>query len=497
MARQQLDGPGASDLDVTTAGSPVRASLTLGVGRALGIAVDLAATTYLMRALGPGPFGLLAMATSLLTLFGALGDAGVGASLVSDKELDRARAGAATAVALGLGLLIGALVVVSTPGVVAFYDDARLGPVWLAFGLLSPLAGLHTVPRALAQRQERFGLLAWVPVGVSAAAAILAVGLAQVQQDHWPLVVRQGVQSGLGTILLWLWVRPRLALPGRADLRELFRFGRGIVAFDLLNVLNRNADKVLVGRFIGDDALGLYGLAYRVLSMPLGSLGGVVSTVAFPRLASRMPDTAAVSLELSSIMRSVGQLSTPVCLGAAAAAPELVTVLVGPRWAEAVVPFQVLALLGAYQTPFAQLGHAYTVTRRTHLLARWALVSTPITVASFALGLRWGIGGVAVAYATASLALAAPMVRFAAAALDCRSWPLARGGVRGLAEGTLLALPVVTACLVARALGASSGQVLGVTIAVGVVVEGWALLLVRRAWSAARGGESAPSRGDT
>lgn len=440
--------------------SPVRASVVLGAGRVLAIGIQLSVTTCLMRALGPEPFGVMAMAASLAALFGAVGDAGVGASLVSDRSLDRRRVGAASIVALGLGLFHGVCFVVTTPLVVAFYGDPRLGSVWLLYGLFSPLATLQTVPRSLAQRAERFSLLAWTPVFLSTVSGAVAMGLAQVRPDHWPLVVRMFLEGSLDVIILWLWVRPSLGLPRRTDFLEYARFGGGLLAFNLLNFLNRNADKVLVGRFLGDQALGLYSVSYRVLAMPLGTFGGVVSTVLYPRMVKLMPDAEAAAEEFSAFCRILARLSTPVCIGAAVAAPELVEVLVGSKWSEAVIPFQILALLAVYQLPFAQTGHAYTVSRRTHLMARWAVVSTPVLVGSFVVGLPWGITGVAACYATASLSLAAPLVAFAARALDCRKWTLARGGVFGILEGAAASSPMVATCIAARSLGAAAGGAL-------------------------------------
>jgi O-antigen/teichoic acid export membrane protein len=452
--------------------------LGLGVARALTVGLELAIGAYLMRRLGPTPFGLVAMATSLMTVFGAVGDGGVGSSLVSDRALTSQRTGAAVAVAGLLGLGVAALAALSTPLVVAFYREPDLGLVWLANAAMLPLYALQSVPRALAQREERFALLAWFPALVGLTSGAAGVALAQTRQDHWPIMARIAIGGALSVAGMWLAVRPTLARPGREDLREVWRFGIGVLGFELLNVLNRNADKVIIGRALGERSLGLYGLAYRVLSIPLTSLGGVVSTVSYPRLSALLPDLQAVAVELSETMRLVARLSTPLCLGVALAAPELIHVLVGGLWAEARVPFQALALLAVYQTPFAQLGQAYLVSRKTGLMARWGLLATPLLVSSFFIGLPWGIDGVAIAYATVSLALSFPLVSAAAQALECRRWTLARGALLGIGEGVVASLPLLGAYALAHRLEAPPAGALAAVIGVGAVVEGallWSL----------------------
>ena len=54
--------------------------------RAANIGLGLAISVFLMRKLGPTPFGLLAMVDGMLGVLGAVGDAGIGASLISDPD---------------------------------------------------------------------------------------------------------------------------------------------------------------------------------------------------------------------------------------------------------------------------------------------------------------------------------------------------------------------------------------------------------------------------
>ena len=463
---------------------PVRSSTTLGMSRVAGILLELATVAYLMRTLGPEPFGIVAMVTSLTALLGAVGDAGVGSSLVSDASASQRRVGAAFLTCCLLGVCMAVVILVTTPAVVAFYGTHQVAPVWLATGLLIPVANLQSIPRSLAQRAQRFGVLAWLPLVAGVLASIVGVAVAQYRQDYWPILARQGVTVVLGGLLLWIAIRPRLSWPGGGDMREVLRFGGGVLAFDLLNTLNRNADKFLMGRYLGSEAVGLYTLAYRVLSLPLTTLGSTVGTVAYPRLSLLMPDTQAVARELARIMRAVAWVATPICLTTALVAPELVEVLAGRGWTEAILPFRVLAVLGVYQTPFAQVGLAYIVSRRTALMARWALVATPVLVGSFVFGLKWGISGVAVSYAAMSLALAPALLWYAGSALDCSPWILGRSPLLGILEGTLYALPVAAAAVGARAAGCAAPWVQCACLVVGAAMELLVLRRLRRTFAA-------------
>jgi len=449
------------------------ASIALGSGRALTVAIEFATTIYLMRLLGPEPFGLLAMATGLLVAFAVFKDAGAGSSLVSDRRLTESKAGAASLIAFLFGLGAMLIALACTPLVVDFYGDERLTPIWVIVCLSLWLAPMSSLPNSLAQRQHRFWLISWVPFVGAVGASFAALLLVQTRQDFWPILVFQVVGGVLSFIGLWLWVRPKLARPSKQDVREVFHFGRGLIGFDALNILNRYADNVIIGFFLGSHALGLYLLAYKVLMVPLLEIGGLISTLAYPRLSRLAPQWQKVGLGLSHVMRDVGIFATPLCLGLALAAPELIGVVFGSAWMGALIPLQVLALLGVLQAPFARIGLAFTVSRNTGEMARWAMLSTPAIVLSFFTGIPWGIEGVAIAYAATSIALLLPMLRIGAAVLGVSPWLLAKGGLSGIGIGLLASLPLVAVYQVAKAAELDALIVLASTVVTGILIEAY------------------------
>jgi len=447
------------------------ASIAVGSGRALTVAIEFATTIYLMRLLGPEPFGLIAMATGLLVAFAVFKDAGAGSSLVSDRHLTDSRVGAASLIAFLFGIGAMLIALACTPLVVDFYGDERLTPIWIIVCLALWIAPMSSLPNSLAQRQHRFWLISWVPLIGAIGASASALLLVQVRQDYWPILAFQVVGGVLSFIALWLFVRPKLARPSRQDVREVFHFGRGLVGFDALNILNRYADNVIIGFFLGSHALGLYLLAYKVLMVPLQEIGGLISTLAYPRLSRLAPQWQEIGLGLSHVMRDVGVFATPLCLGIALAAPELISVVFGSAWMGALIPLQVLALLGIFQAPFARIGLAYTVSRNTGEMARWAMLSTPAIVLSFITGIPWGIEGVAIAYAATSVALLLPLLRIGAAVLGVSPWLLAKGGFKGIAIGCLGSLPLVATYFAAKGAAWDDLTVLVLTVVAGAVSE--------------------------
>ena len=92
------------------------------------------------------------------------------------------------------------------------------------------------------------------------------------------------------TVGFWLttgWV------PGmphrRAGIRSMMRFGGTVTLNGLVVYVASNFEKVLLGRFWGVDALGIYGRAYQLINIPTDNLNSAAGEVAFSAL-SRLQD---------------------------------------------------------------------------------------------------------------------------------------------------------------------------------------------------------------
>jgi PST family polysaccharide transporter len=190
-------------------------------------------------------------------------------------------------------------------------------------------------------------------------------------------------------------------------LREVASFsGRAFAAGLLINSVSRNIDNLLVGRFQGAQALAFYGLAYRLLLLPVQLAGSTVGAVLFPAFARLTQDLPALGVEMARATRALAAVSLPLMALVAAAAPQLVAVIFGPQWQPAVPIVQVLAIAGALQAIYQpstaplmlSLGHAT-------LNLRYAWLMTVVATVGIVAGLPFGPFGVAVGYSAATVLL--------------------------------------------------------------------------------------------
>jgi PST family polysaccharide transporter len=98
----------------------------------------------------------------------------------------------------------------------------------------------------------------------------------------------------------------------------------------------------------------------------------------------------------------------PLMLGMCALSDPFVLAVFGARWHPVALLLMILAPVGMVQAIGTTVGGIYQAKGRTDWMFRWGLASGLISVLAFIVGLRWGIVGVATAYAVVELLILYP-----------------------------------------------------------------------------------------
>jgi PST family polysaccharide transporter len=176
----------------------------------------------------------------------------------------------------------------------------------------------------------------------------------------------------------------------------------------MVNYWVRNVDNLLIGRVLGSTALGAYSLAYRMMLWPVQNLSNVVGRLAFPSFVQLRDEPERLASAYLTTLRLIATVVFPVMAIAMALAKPLVLGVLGSRWGAVIVPFAVLAPVGMLQSVGTTVGQLFQATGNTRIQLWWAVLTAPVYIGSFVLGMRWGINGVALAYAIVTTVLFVP-----------------------------------------------------------------------------------------
>lgn len=392
----------------------IRGGFARLVAQAANFVLRLGSLVVLARLLRPEDFGLVGMVTAFTGVLNLFRDFGLSSAAIQRGNVTVAQSSTLFWINMLVGLLLGLVTFAMAPAIAAFYHEPRLVAVTAvaATGFIFNAAGVqHSV---LLQRELRFTALAFInTISLVIATAVAVLGAA-VGFGYWSLVFMTVALPFLTTTGCWLmaaWI------PGRpqrfAGMRSMMNFGGTVTLNGLVYYLASNADKVLLGRIWGVEALGVYGRAYQLINIPTDNLNSAAGEVAFSALSRLQEDPPRLRNYFLKGYSLILAATLPVTMACAIFADDVVAVLLGPKW-NAVAPiFRALAptiLAFAIVNPLGWLLTSLGLVRRG---LNMALAISPFMVGAYLLGLRYGPIGVAVAYSSVMMLWVWPAVTWA------------------------------------------------------------------------------------
>jgi PST family polysaccharide transporter len=192
----------------------------------------------------------------------------------------------------------------------------------------------------------------------------------------------------------------------------MVRYGGNLTGFNALNYLCRNADNVLIGRFIGAAALGIYAKAYQLLVLPINQIGAPIAGVALPALSRLQNDTARWRQYYLNSILFLTAFTMPVVVFTFVCADAVVGTLLGPGWGNAVLIYRLLAGAAFVDTFNVASGWAFMTLGQTGRQFRWQFIESAVTLAGFVIGLHWGAAGVAAGFSIARVTMRFPQLAY-------------------------------------------------------------------------------------
>jgi O-antigen/teichoic acid export membrane protein len=353
----------------------------------------------LARLLDPKDFGLVGMVTVVTGMFGLFKDAGLSMATVQRATITKEQVSTLFWINILVGAVLGLLSLAVAPVLVSFYHEPRLFWVTAALGagFLFNAAGVQH--SALLERQMCFTTLSAIEIISLLISIAVGIGMAIGDYGYWALVGMAVISPAASTVCLWsiaTWVP---GAPHRgAGIGSMIRLGGTATLNGLVVYIAYNLEKVLLGRFWGAEALGIYGRAYQLINVPTENLNSASGGVAFAALSRLQDDPKRFKNYFLKGYSVVLALTLPITIACALFANDIILILLGPKWKEAIPIFQLL-------TPtilvFALINPMWWLLASIGLLGRSlkiALVIAPLVIAAYVIGLPYGPTGVAFAY---------------------------------------------------------------------------------------------------
>lgn len=356
------------------------------ISAAFRTGLQILQTMVLARLLLPGDYGLMAMVMSIMAVITLFSDLGVSRALIHFDEANEEALSTLYWLNLGMAFLLMLGVGMVASFVAVMYKSPQLVPVLQLAALSLPLSALGQQFRVLAEKHLRFRPLARNEMASAMLGFVVAIAGALMGLGVYALVLGLLCNAALSSMFAWIWLsegtRPGLRFK-LLSAKPYLTFGSIQVGDNFLITLNRQADIFVGGLVAAPSALGLFSvprdLGLRIANM----INPTLTRVGFPVMARARHDrTRLHSIYLQSL-RLTASINFPIYLALAVFAPEVVSILYGPRWHGAAPFLQIFAIWGLIRSTANPVGSLIYAVGRPSLSFWWnvaILIVTPLVL---------------------------------------------------------------------------------------------------------------------
>lgn len=398
---------------VNLAQKSIRGGVATLTSQGIQLILTVVGTSVLARLLTPTDYGLIGMVIVVVGFADMFKDAGLSMATIQRQTISHKQISTLFWFNLLISAFIGLCILALSPLVAKFYGHLELTAVTAVLSLSFIAGGLSIQHQALLRRHMSFTALAIVQIVAQLVGLVVSLLCAFHDLRYWSLVIGTLVR-GFVTTLLTFYFCPWV--PGAPEkdtaVFDMLRFGSHLTGFNFVNYFARNADNILIGKFIGVNALGLYSRAYQLFLMPLNQIRAPLNQVTMPVLSALHDQPERYAQYYTRMIDVLASIAMPLTIYCAIEADFLIRVFLGSQWLGAVPVFRILAIAGLLQTVTSTSGMVLVTSGFSSRYFWYGTISAIITVISFTVGLPFGIEGVAAAYTIVNYVVLIPSLFF-------------------------------------------------------------------------------------
>ena len=342
--------------------------LYTGISRYLAIFISIGVGAVLARLLTPKEFGLVALVTVFTGFFNLLSDWSIGPAIVHNNNLNRSDVRSIFSFSILVGLVFSLILFLSSGLIAEFYNSIELNQVGKLLSISVFFSTIQSVPKALLNKDLKFGTIAFVSVIVQFLCGLLAIFLAR-NNFSYLAIVFQVILSSFLSFLIYIIIKP--VIPSRikkVGLLKIARFSIYQIGFNIINYFTRNFDNLLIGKVLGPKELGFYDKAYRLMILPISNITHVITPVILPAFSKQKLTKDEMFVAYKPLIFLLACIGFPLSIFLFYTADNIILLLYGSQWEKSIPIFEILSLSIGIQMVLTSAGSIFQALGRTDLL---------------------------------------------------------------------------------------------------------------------------------
>jgi O-antigen/teichoic acid export membrane protein len=342
-----------STMTQTASPSARRAVLFAFAQRYFSFALQLGTSIVMARLLTPQETGIFSLAATAVAIGGIVREFGIGDYIVSQKEMTPEKVRAAFTVTIGVAWSIALVIALAAYPLAALYHEPGVAHVMHILCLNFMLLPLGATALAMLVKELKFDTVFVIQAASALVGAAVTVACA-LNGFSYTSPAWGSVASIVTTFALLLVMQPHAVMmrPGLGNLRHVLKFGGQNTMSRLVEGISTRADDFIISGMLGFHSSGILSKSNSLNAGFYTFFASAVVSVASPLMARArhaerdiFEDYRRVTLLMAAVQWLFFGLMG-IC------AHEIILLLFGPAWLEAVPILQIGAIQGLIYSPF-------------------------------------------------------------------------------------------------------------------------------------------------
>ena len=361
------------------------------VAKYIGLVILLIVTAILSRLLKPDDFGIVAIATIFINFFSLISSMGFSPAIIQNNDLSTRDIQNIYSFSFYLGIGLSAVFILISPIIARLYDKDILITILILLSVNIFFSVLNIVPNALIYKNKEFKYIAIRTLWVQSIVGIGAIVSAFAGFGLFSLLIN----PILGSIIIFIisYRRYPIAFSFKFEsisIKKISHFSLYQVLFNIVVLFYNTIDNLLIGRFLGMNALGYYEKSYRLMRLPLDNIGHVISPILQPLLREHQNDISFIREKYYSLTLFLAYVGFILSAFFFFTSKELILIIFGSQWLPSVDSFRLLSIIAGIIIIQAPIGAIFQSANRTKWMFIASLYAVLIVTVAIFIGLNLG-----------------------------------------------------------------------------------------------------------
>lgn len=310
------------------------------------------------RYIKPEDFGIYSLSLVFIGFSEFFSGAGMSAVFIQKKKINNTQLSTFFWLNIIIGLLFTILFYTISPYIAIFFRAEYLTNIFRLMSFSILINSLSLLHNNILRKEIRISILEKIEITASII-MILTGSILAINNFGVISLALAFILSRLFISIAYLWFGKQFFLPKYifqySSVSSQINLGSYQIAEKFFNYIRANIDKLLIGRYFGNEALGNYTLALKTVEFPYLKLNPALNKVLFPYF-SRLQDRPKIIAKLyANVITFLTITVTPLLIFVIFYAKEIVLVLFDASYQKVAVLIQIFSVLGLLRS-FSNIG---------------------------------------------------------------------------------------------------------------------------------------------